>query len=175
MWERALTLRRFVPLTERACNLSHITSSSELIGQFWTNLLQLTISWARVIKEVKQKYATFYGFCSLKADCLAWLWQAFVAFNASLIEHLSNRSCSHQSDVRMMWPRKFMLIFSSPLLKPLPAAAVRFTAFDLFLSRHTGLFFLQSVEFGYTDQKTFLGTFWLHFPVAKLEMLHLNF
>lgn len=62
MWERALTLRRFVPLPERACNLSHIISASELIGQFLANLSYLTILCIHVITEVEQKYALFF-FC----------------------------------------------------------------------------------------------------------------
>lgn len=62
MWERALTLRRFAPLPERARNLRHITSASELIGQFRANLSQLTILCTHVILEVEQKYAAFLFF-----------------------------------------------------------------------------------------------------------------
>ena len=50
------------PLPERACNLSHITSASELIGQFLANLSSLTILYIRVITEVEQKYSLFFFF-----------------------------------------------------------------------------------------------------------------
>lgn len=108
MWERALTLRRFAPLPERARNLSHITSTSELIGQFRANLSQLTILRVHVIAEVEQKYLFFHSFFLLLATCPALQAEWIVVLHITVTrprgiwgaESRSHQPCSCRSSVR---------------------------------------------------------------------------